>query len=85
MQEGNHKSKQSQMNKVPKIQLTLTLERTREREREKKGDGTLVHGEGAGEEGRPMKELRRPELRRLTAAAAASRGGARARKIGVGG
>jgi hypothetical protein len=58
------------MNKVQKIQLTLTLERTRERER---GDGTLVHGEGAGEEGRPMKELRRPEERRRTAAAAGPR------------
>jgi hypothetical protein len=68
--EGNHETKQSQMNnKVPKIQLTLTLGRPREREREESRRGTLVHGEGAGEDHRPRRGLRRPEVRRETAAA----------------
>jgi hypothetical protein len=73
--EGNHKIKHSQIDsKVPKFQLTLTLGRLgRERERGKSRDGTLVHGEGAGEDDRPRRGLRRPEERRLMAAAAAPR------------
>jgi hypothetical protein len=87
MQEGNHESKHSQMNnKVPQDQLTLTLGIPREREREEKvGEGTLVHGEGAGEDDRPMRGLRRPEERRMTAAAAGPREGLEQRKISVGG
>jgi hypothetical protein len=61
-------------NKVPQNQLTLTLGRPRKREREEKvGEGTLVHGEGAGEDGRPMRGLRRPKERRMTAVAVGPR------------
>jgi hypothetical protein len=60
-------------NKIPQDQLTLTLGRPRERERGESRGGTLVHGEGAGEDDRPRRGLRRPEERRVTAAAAGPR------------
>jgi hypothetical protein len=42
-------------------------------------------GEGAGEDGRPKRGLRRPKERRMTAAAAGPREELERRKIGVGG
>jgi hypothetical protein len=42
-------------------------------------------GEGAGEDGRPERGLRRPKGGRTAAAAAGAREGARAGEIGVGG
>jgi hypothetical protein len=72
-------------NKVPQDQLTLTLGRPRERERGERGEDTLVHGEGVGEEGRPKRGLRWPEERRVMAAAAGPMEGLERRKIGVGG
>jgi hypothetical protein len=71
--------KESQDQTIPdkhqgtKISTNPNPRETRERERGESGEGTLVHGDGAGEDGRPMEELRRPEERRRTAAAAGPR------------